>query len=75
MDPVQRASCTIDQCVDDQSNGAVKVGDDTAKCVCKLEDNANLSNDLLNSSGGGGNFLKCFCYIIEQVPEDYGFGW
>ena len=36
-DPTQRASRTIDQYVDDQSNGAVKAGDDAAECVCKLE--------------------------------------
>ena len=36
---------------------------------------ANLSNDLLNASGGGDNFLKRFCYIIEQVPTEDGSGW
>ena len=64
-DPTRRASRTLDQYVDDQSNGAVNVGDDAAECVQKLEKNANLSNDLLNASGGGDNFLKSFCYIIE----------
>ena len=65
----------MDQYVDDQSNGAVKAGDDAAECVHKLEENANLSNDLLNESGGGDNFLKTFCYIIEQVPKKDGTGW
>jgi hypothetical protein len=74
-DPTQRVSRTIDQYVDDQSNGAVKAGDDAAECVLKLEENANLSNDLLNASGGGDNFLRSFCYIIEQVPTEDGNGW
>ena len=73
-DPVRRASRTLDQYVDDQSNGAVKAGDGAAECVRKLEENANLSNDLLNASGGGDNFLKSFCYIIEQVPTEDGSG-
>jgi hypothetical protein len=29
----------------------------------------------LNASGGGDNFLKIFCYIIEQVPKEDGTGW
>ena len=62
-DPTQRASCTIDQYVDDQSNGAVKAGDDAAECIHMLEENANISNELLNASGGGDNFLKIFSYI------------
>ena len=36
-DSTQQASHTNDQYVDYQSNGAVKAGDDAAKCVCKLE--------------------------------------
>ena len=74
-DPTQRWSHTIDQYVDDQSNGAVKAGEDAAECFRKLEENANLSNDLLNASGGGDDFLKSFCYIIEQVPMEDGNGW
>ena len=45
-DPTRRASRTLDQYVDDQSNGAVKAGDNAAECVRKLEENTNLSNDL-----------------------------
>jgi hypothetical protein len=75
VDPTQQASRTIDQYVDGQSNEAVKAGDEAAECVRKLEENANLSNDLSNSSGGGENFLKSFCYIIEQVPKEDGTGW
>jgi hypothetical protein len=74
-DLTQRAFRTIDQYVDDQSNGAVNAGDDAAECVRKLKKNANLSNDLLNASVGGENFLKSFCYIIEQVPTEDGNGW
>ena len=74
-DPAQRASHTIYQYVDDQSNGAVKAGYDAAECVRKLEEHANLLNDLLNASGGGENFPKRFCYIIEQVLMEGGNGW
>lgn len=45
-------------------------GDDAEECTRKLEINANLSNSLLNASGGGDNFLKSFWYLVEQVPED-----
>ena len=74
-DPTQKESRTLNQYVDDQSNGAVKAGDDASKCVSTLEENENLSNDLLNVSGRGGNFLKSFCYIIEQVPKENCTGW
>ena len=36
-----------------------------------IGENANISNSLLNANGGGYNFLKIWCYIIDQVPE-YG---
>ena len=48
-----RAIRYSDQFVDDQSNGAVYPGDDAEECTRKLEINANLSNSLLNASGGG----------------------
>ena len=32
--------------------------------------NGNLSNSLLNASGGGENIDKSYCYLIEQVSED-----
>ena len=74
-DSTHQASRTLEQYVDDQSNGLVKAGDDAAECVLKLEENSNISNELLNASGGGDNFLKSFCYIIEQVPTEDGTGW
>ena len=37
-DPAKRASRTLDQYVDDQSNGAVKARDDVAECIRKLEE-------------------------------------
>ena len=57
-----------DQFVDNQSNGSMYPCDDAEECTCKLEINVNLSNSLLNTSGGGDNFQKSFCYIVEQVP-------
>ena len=66
---------TLDQYVEDQLNGAVKVGDYVAECVCKLEENANILNDILNANGGGDNFLKSFCYIIEKFPKEDSMGW
>ena len=74
-DPTQKESCTLDQYVDDQSNGVVKASENKSKCVRKLEENENLSNDLLNASDGGDNFLNSFCYIIEQVPKENVTGW
>jgi hypothetical protein len=59
-----------DQFVDDQSNGAVLYGDSIEECARKLEINGNLSNSLLNASGGDDNIDKSYCYLIEQVPED-----
>jgi hypothetical protein len=59
-----------DQFVDDQSNGAVLYGDGIEECAIKLEINGNLSNSLLNASGGGDNIDKIYCYLIEQVSED-----
>ena len=47
-----------DQFVDDQSNGAVLYGDGIEECARKLEINGNLSNSLLNASGGGNNIDK-----------------
>ena len=48
------------QFVDDQLNGAVCDVDDAAGYTRKLEHNTNLSNSLLNNSGGGYNFSKSF---------------
>ena len=56
--------------MDDQSNGAVLYGDGIEECARKLEINGNLSNSLLNASGGGDNIDKSYCYLIEQVPEE-----
>ena len=51
-DPTQKVSLNLNQCMDDQSNGAVKSSDNAVKCVRKLEENANISNDLLSMNGG-----------------------
>ena len=60
----------IDQFLDGQSNGSVIFGDGIKECARKLEINGNLSNSLLNASGGGDNIDKSYCYLIEQVSED-----
>ena len=62
-----------DQFVDNQSSGAVLFGDDIKECTRKLEINGHFSNSILNASGGGYNFDKIFCYLIDQLP-DIG-GW
>ena len=56
------------------SNGAVKFCDFAEDWVRKLVHKDNLSNKLLNASGGGGKFNKIFCYIIKQVPKNDGTG-
>ena len=60
----------IDQFLDDQSNGSVLFGGGIKECARKLEIHENLSNSLLNASGGGDNIDKSYCYLIKQVTED-----
>ena len=62
--------CYSDQFVDDQSHGAVSFGDGIEECTRKLEVHGNLSNILLNASGGGDNFGKIVCYVVQQVPDN-----
>ena len=64
-----------DQCVNGQSNGLVKFRDNVEEYARKLDHNANLSNGLMNTSGGEDNFEKSFCYIIEQVRVPDRINW
>ena len=75
LQPYWVAKSYGDQCVNGQSNGLVKFRDNVEKCVRKLDHNANLSNGLMNTSGGDDNFEKSFCYIIEQVWVPDRINW
>ena len=54
----------------DQSHGSVSFGDDIEECTRRLEVTRNLSNSLLQASGGGDNCGKSFCYLVQQVSEN-----